>query len=527
MSNEFAPSANTSSIAAQPIFCAAQPLKETRHEPDQAQCDTDQRPPARHRRLEPGLGAVRPARSDLDREIHGDGHAPDRLGRARAEGDRVHRDRGGRVVHPHVCARHAAPHPQGAGAGRHQGRDHRRAAGGQRAGHSLQQPGRADPAGGMGGRAARKSGRRATCRLSPTASTQPTRGRHTMHFLDDSLLPENQQPLVIQVAPYGPEFLPGDSDDIPVTMDQQVQKAVDCWNAGATVLHVHVREKDGKGSKRLSMFNELLTRLRAAVPDMILQVGGSISFAPEGEGEVAKWLSDDTRHMLAELVPTPDQVTIAINSNQMNVVEQMCDADIRGTSLAEPANYRAYREMTIPAGPDWVEEHIRRLSANGIQTHFQLANITQLETVERMMRRGTCNVPLILTWVAIGGGFDAPNIYNLANFVRAVPDGAVLTLETSMLNVLPINMMAIAMGLHVRCGIADNIWTQDRKSKMSSIRQVEQLVRISREFGRPVANAREARAIYRIGEFYHDADETLARNGFAPNRKAGERGMSL
>ena len=72
-----------------------------------------------------------------------------------------------------------------------------------------------------------------------------------MNFPDDALLPENQQPLVIQVAPYGPEFLPADSDDIPVTLDEQVQKAVDCWNAGATVLHVHVREADGKGSKRL------------------------------------------------------------------------------------------------------------------------------------------------------------------------------------------------------------------------------------------------------------------------------------
>src|SRR5436305_1363425 len=128
----------------------------------------------------------------------------------------------------------------------------------------------------------------------------------------------------------------------------------------------------------------------------------------------------------------------------------------------------------MPAGTEWVEEHIHRLSAKGIQTHFQLANITQLETVERMMRRGACNVPLILTWVAIGGGFDAPNLYNLANFVRAVPDGAVLTLETSMLNVLPINTMAIALGLHVRCGIEDNIWTQDRSRKMTSVEQVEQ-----------------------------------------------------
>src|SRR6478735_11290547 len=74
-----------------------------------------------------------------------------------------------------------------------------------------------------------------------------------------------------------------------------------------------------------------------------------------------------------------------------------------------------------------------------------------------------------LTWVAIGGGFEAPNIYNLANFVRACPDGSVLTLESSMLNVLPLNMMAIAMGLHVRCGNEDNLWTQRRDGKMSSV----------------------------------------------------------
>ena len=171
-----------------------------------------------------------------------------------------------------------------------------------------------------------------------------------MQFLDDSLLPENQQPLVIQVAPYGPEFLPGDSPDIPVTMEEQVQKAVDCWNAGATVLHVHVREADGKGSKRLSMFNEMLARLRQAVPKMLLQVGGSISFAPEDEGSGAKWLSDDTRHMLAELTPKPDQVTIAINTNQMDVTALMSADDIAGTSLTNPAMYEAYRNMHIPVG---------------------------------------------------------------------------------------------------------------------------------------------------------------------------------
>ena len=349
-----------------------------------------------------------------------------------------------------------------------------------------------------------------------------------MNFLDDSLLPENQEDLVITAAPYGPEWMPADfPEDLPISMDEHVQKAVDCYNAGATVLHLHVRELDGTGSKRLSMFNEFLGRLREAVPDMILQVGGSISFAPESEGEAAKWLSDDTRHMLADLTPRPDQVTVAVNTSQFNIVEMMDADDLRGTSIEDPALYEAYREMTVPAGPGWVEEHVRRLSANGIQSHFQLAHIAQLDTLERMMRRGKFYGPLILTWVAIGGGFDAANPYTMMNFIRQVPDGAVLTIESSMRHVLPLNMMAIAMGLHVRCGNEDNLWTQDKRNKMSSVEQVEQLVRISREFGREIATGQEAKRIYRIGEFYQSTDETLAKNGFAPNRQPGQKGFLL
>ena len=340
-----------------------------------------------------------------------------------------------------------------------------------------------------------------------------------MQFLDDSLLPENQQPLVIQVAPYGPEFLPGDSDDIPVTLAEQVQKAVDCWNAGATVLHVHVREADGKGSKRMSMFNEMLARLREAVPQMLLQVGGSISFAPEGEGAQAKWLEDDTRHLLAELTPKPDQVTIAINTNRMNVCELMSADDVAGTSLALPAYQQAYTEMTIPSGPAFVAEHLRRLQANGIQPHFMLGDAGQLETVERLIRRGVYTGPLVLNWVGIGGGADGPNPYNMMEFVRRVPPGAVLTIESIMRNVLPLNTMAIAMGLHVRCGIEDNLWGR-KGERATSVQQVEQLVRIARELHREVATGAQARALYRIGEHYRSADETLAANGFAPNRPA-------
>ncbi|WP_433203525.1 3-keto-5-aminohexanoate cleavage protein [Nocardia sp. CA-107356] len=345
-----------------------------------------------------------------------------------------------------------------------------------------------------------------------------------MHYLDDSLLPETQEKLVIQVAPYGPEFLPGDSDDIPVTMDEQIQKAVDCYNAGAQVLHIHVREEDGRGSKRLEMFNEMLARLRAAVPEMILQVGGSISFAPPKDGDAAQWLSYDTRHMLAELDPKPDQVTIAINTSQMNVVELMTEDDIAGTSFQNPEIYKAYRDMTVEAGPDFYIEHLRRLTEAGIQPAFMLGHVPSLETVERLIRRGLYTGPLVLNYVAIGGGAAGVHPADLIEFIRRTPDGAVLTIESIMRNVTPMCTIAMALGQHVRVGIEDNLWGR-KGERRTSVEQVEQMVRIADELGRQVATCKESREIYRLDETYTDTDDALAKIGFAPNRRPGQLGF--
>ncbi|MFP3569697.1 3-keto-5-aminohexanoate cleavage protein [Paraburkholderia sp. SIMBA_030] len=348
-----------------------------------------------------------------------------------------------------------------------------------------------------------------------------------MQFLDDSLHPENMEKVVITVAPYGPEWMPADfPEDIPVTMEEQIQKAVDCYEAGATVLHLHVRELDGKGSKRLSKFNELIAGVRASVPDMIIQVGGSISFAPEDDGQAAKWLSDDTRHMLAELEPKPDQVTVAINTTQMNIMELLYPEYLEGTSLASEALKAAYSEMTVPAGPAWVEEHLRRLQAANIQPHFQLTGIHALETLERLVRRGVYKGPLNLTWIGIGGGFDGPNPFNFFNFIHRAPNGCTLTAESLLKNVLPFNTMALAMGMHPRCGIEDTIIDQHGK-RVTSVQQIEQTVRVARELGREIASGKEAREIYRIGVQYKDIDETLNANGMTPNRRSAAKKAPL
>lgn len=83
----------------------------------------------------------------------------------------------------------------------------------------------------------------------------------------------------------------------------------------------------------------------------------------------------------------------------------------------------------------------------------------------------------------------------------------------------------MALGLHVRCGIEDVLWRQDRSGKMSSVEQIKQLVRIAGEFSRPIATAQQAREICKIGVFYDTVEETLRENGFAPNRNGGNQGF--
>ena len=95
-----------------------------------------------------------------------------------------------------------------------------------------------------------------------------------------------------------------------------------------------------------------------------------------------------------------------------------------------------------------------------------------------------------------------------------------------MRSVLPVNTMAIAMGLHTRCGNRGHP-LEPGPAKITSVAQIEQLVRIARELDRDVATGKEAREIYKLDEHWGSADETLAKLGYAPNRKPGQVGFTF
>ena len=169
-----------------------------------------------------------------------------------------------------------------------------------------------------------------------------------MYYTENSILPENMAPLIITAAPYGPAWLPGDASDIAVSWDEQVQAAVDCYKAGATMLHFHVRNPaTGMGSTNFDEYNYLLKRVKEAVPEMIIQVGGSISFAPHTDDAKAKWLDYDTRHMLTELDPKPEFVTVTTGTTLWDISAAFSPEDVKGTHMEDPKVQAAWSGMVV------------------------------------------------------------------------------------------------------------------------------------------------------------------------------------
>jgi uncharacterized protein (DUF849 family) len=347
-----------------------------------------------------------------------------------------------------------------------------------------------------------------------------------MHFTDRSLLPENQDPLIITAAPYGPIWMPDDvPGDIPVTWDEQVQAAVDCYDAGASILHIHVRDpKTGHISKNFDEYSAQIGRLREAVPDMVLQVGGSISFAPEGDA-AAKWQGYDTRHMLTTIDPKPDQITIAIGSTLYDPTAMLHMDDVEGTHMADEHVIWQFSQMVADSTPEFYLEHLKRLRAAGIQPCFSLGHVHQLEIIERLVRHGAYLGPVNGFYSMVGGGTVGSNPFDLMELIRRAPQQSVFAYQSMFRLVWPISAVCIALGQHVRVGVEENLWGARKGERLKSVPMVQKAVRMAEELGRPVATGKEARDLLQIGIWYDNVDEALFNIGWPPNRQEGERGF--
>ncbi|EFO32161.1 aminotransferase class-III [Roseibium sp. TrichSKD4] len=116
------------------------------------------------------------------------------------------------------------------------------------------------------------------------------------------MTPEFSQPLPqIMVAPNGARRTKADHPQLPITSAETVVVAKACFQAGAGAIHAHVRDENGKHVLDAALYRQLLSDLRAAVPDMYLQITTEA---------VGHYSPEEQRQLVRDVVP--GAVSIAV-----------------------------------------------------------------------------------------------------------------------------------------------------------------------------------------------------------------------
>jgi uncharacterized protein (DUF849 family) len=116
-----------------------------------------------------------------------------------------------------------------------------------------------------------------------------------------------QQALMIMVAPNGAKRNQQDHHGLPMTIEETVAAALACQQAGACILHAHVRDKQGKHSLDAGIYEELLSEMASHVPDMLVQITTEAvgQYSTQQQMDLVTSLRPEMASVaLRELVPT-------------------------------------------------------------------------------------------------------------------------------------------------------------------------------------------------------------------------------
>lgn len=116
----------------------------------------------------------------------------------------------------------------------------------------------------------------------------------------------------IMVAPNGARLTKADHPDLPITVEETVNTAIACWDAGATGLHAHVRNPDATHVLDAGLYRALIAKMAVSCPGMLVQITTEAlgQYTPAEQREIVRavmpaTVSISVREMLSE-GPAPD-----------------------------------------------------------------------------------------------------------------------------------------------------------------------------------------------------------------------------
>jgi uncharacterized protein (DUF849 family) len=268
------------------------------------------------------------------------------------------------------------------------------------------------------------------------------------------------QPCIISVAITGSVPKKKDNPAVPVTIPEQIESTHEAYEAGATLVHLHVRDEDEKSSSDRHRFAELQEGIRKHCPDIIIQ------FSTGGRGR-----SFEQRGAMLDL--KPDMASLATGS-----------VNFPTTVYENP--------------PDFVRTLAQMMLDHNVKPEIEIFDLAMLFSTVDLVNQGLLKSPVHVQFV-MGVKNALPARREILEFEveqlrKNLPD-ATWTAAGIGRHQLEVNHWTLEMGGHCRTGLEDNIRFDKEHLAMSNAQLVARVAELTRRYGRTVATPAEARRL--------------------------------
>jgi 3-keto-5-aminohexanoate cleavage enzyme len=267
-------------------------------------------------------------------------------------------------------------------------------------------------------------------------------------------------PAIIAVAITGSVPCKSDNPAVPITIAEQIESTHEAYEAGASLVHVHVRNEDETTSSDPEKFAAFQDGIRRVCPDMVVQ------FSTGGRGRAL-----DQRGAMLHL--RPDMASLATGS---------CN----------------FPTIVYENPPDFVRSLAGRMRDLGVRPEIEVFDLAMLTNAADLVAEGLI-APKPHVQFVLGVRHALPARRDILEFevakLRELRPGATFTAAGIGRHQMEVARWSLALGGHVRTGLEDNI----RLDRSTLAPSNAALVRLSAELctlhGRPVATPAEARRI--------------------------------
>lgn len=268
------------------------------------------------------------------------------------------------------------------------------------------------------------------------------------------------RPVVVSVAITGSLPQKAHNPAVPISVAEQIEASHEAFEAGAALVHIHVRDDAGQPSSDPARFAQVQEGVRRLCPGMIIQ------FSTGGRGrELAE------RGSMLHL--RPDMASLATGSVNFP------------TSVYENP-------------PDFVEALARAMKSFEIKPEIEVFDVAMLYNAAELAKKGLLSPPVHVQFV-LGLKNALPARRELLEFLQreleAVLPGASWTAAGVGRHQLTVNHWTLELGGHARTGLEDNVRFDEDRLARSNAELVGRVAALAADYGRAVATPSEARAL--------------------------------